>query len=136
MTMQKYILMQLLRNMDLDKKAKKKIAIGLGVGALLFTLLGGLALWGAYRGTVYVAQNLTTAVAPLAAVDSWDATPVEGSLLKPGCLDRVQWLLSARVWLEEPVGKLKVACLQPQAPGACSAPDCANEASNKEEWAI
>jgi hypothetical protein len=109
--MKKIILLQLLQNLKSNPKAKKRIAIFLGVSGLFVILLSVLVIWGTVKTVSAVAQNISLEE-PLQSLQNIQAS--KDPLLKPGCLDRLVSFLSLKVWLETPlnsnVEQIKTAC--------------------------
>jgi hypothetical protein len=121
------ILFEILKRLNSNPSARRKLKAFLAVGVVVIVLSLGLLVW----GTVAAFQFATTAAKDLNLPTSVEIVKSEikeaPPILQPGCLQRAKGFMSVRVWLEEPIGQtlqeLKAACFFDE-PGACAGKDC------------
>jgi hypothetical protein len=120
-------LQKTLNNFKDNDLLKRKLKIFLGIGCLGILLVGGLILW-ASVATVQQVVKLGSNVNIQEQVRNLKGElPAIPAIVKVGCWEKVQSLMSIRIWLETPVAEnitdLKDACLgsnikEKPAPGA------------------
>ncbi len=105
-------------NFKANDHFKRKLKIFLGIGCLGMVLVGGLVFWAGFTAVQQVAkigsnvnvqeqmENLKGEISEIPAI------------VKVGCWEKVQSLLSIQVWLENPLGE-NITSLQ----DACFASD-------------
>jgi hypothetical protein len=117
--MKKYVLVEVIKWIERTPNAKKKIFIGLGVAAVGFLLVGGLALWAGIAGLKYIAgaaQNVNVAshVQSLQGLGE-QAQQVSSAAVGSQCWQKAQGLLSVDAWIQntpaENIRTFTSACL-------------------------
>ena len=105
-------------NFKANDQLKRKLKIFLGIGCLGMLLVGGLILWAGVATVQHVAKIGSNVNVQEQVQNLKGNIPKIPAIVKVGCWEKVQSLMSIQVWLETPLGE-NITSLQ----DACFASD-------------
>lgn len=102
-------------NFKANDQLKRKLKIFLGIGCLGMLLVGGLILWAGVATVQHVAKIGSNVNVQEQVQNFKGNIPKIPTIVKVGCWEKVQSLMSIQVWLETPLGEnitsLQDACI-------------------------
>lgn len=101
--MKKLILLEAIRRMASTPKRRKKLKVFVAISLVGVLATGALAIWAGVAAFNYLATTISPASVAQKVEAAKQGVAEAPALLRPGCLNKAQSMLSLTQWLERPV---------------------------------